>query len=377
VFLALREMRRAATRFGLLVLAVGLLVFLILVQQALQTGLITAFVGGIRNQSAPVLVFTVDAQRTLQGSVIPPPLEESIRATDGVGAAARLGQGTFTVRVGDADDADDADAAIVGTDDATLGMPEELRGGRLPAAPGEAVGSDADFEVGETVAVVGADANQPPVTLTVVGVARDVEISVTATLFTDFATYESAVRAANPDAAAVLPSVIAVRPAPGVSADELTARINAVAPQADALTREDAANESPGVAEVRQSFQIIFLLYGLVVPLVTGLFFLIITLQKSGSLVLLRAMGCRAGLLVRALLLQVVIVIALGLLFGVALYAPTTRLELGSLSLRFDATAVVVWAVLLLVLGVLSAIGAVRKVLSIEPIEATMGSGVR
>ena len=35
----------------------------------------------------------------------------------------------------------------------------------------------------------------------------------------------------------------------------------------------------------------IFLLYGLVVPLVTGLFFLIITVQKAGSLTLLRAIG--------------------------------------------------------------------------------------
>jgi len=351
-----------------------LLVFLILIQQALQTGLITAFVGGIRNQSAPVLVFTVDAQRTLQGSVIPPPLEEAIRGTDGIDAAARLGQSTFTVRVGEDSP---SDAAIVGTDDSSLGMPDALTDGRLPEAPAEAVGSAADAAVGDRVTVIGADPDAPPVELTVVGVARDVEISVTPTLFTDFDTYGSAVRAVNPGAADVLPNVIAVRPVEGVSPEDLTARLNELSPEIDALTREQAADEAPGVAEVRQSFQIIFLLYGLVVPLVTGLFFLIITLQKAGSLVLLRAMGGRAGVFVRALLTQVVLVIALGVALGVALYAPITRLEIGSLSLRFDAAAVVVWAVLMLVLGVLSALGAVRKVLSIEPIEATMGPGVR
>src|SRR3546814_7627348 len=78
--LALREIRRAKARFGLLIAAVGLLMFLILTQQALQSGLITAFVGGLEKQSAPVLVYSVDGQRTLQGSVIPPPLEEAIRA---------------------------------------------------------------------------------------------------------------------------------------------------------------------------------------------------------------------------------------------------------------------------------------------------------
>ncbi len=64
MFLALHEIRRALVRFALLGVAIGLLVFLILFQQTLQDGLLTAFVGAIRNQSAPVLVYSVDGQRT-------------------------------------------------------------------------------------------------------------------------------------------------------------------------------------------------------------------------------------------------------------------------------------------------------------------------
>jgi putative ABC transport system permease protein len=372
VFLALREMRHAAVRFGLLVLAVGLLVFLILIQQALQDGLITSFVGGIRNQSAPVLVYSVDGQRTLQGSIITPDVEDAIVGAPGVGRTARLGQSTFTVRVGDDGT---SDAAIVGTDDPDLGRPDDLTDGRRPAASGEAVGSDVDFAVGDEVTVIPA-ADAAPVTLTVVGLARDVQISVSPTLFTDFATFEDAVRAANPDATDVLPNAIAVEPADGVTAEQAVEDVNAADPEADALTRADAADEAPGVAQVRQSFQVIFLLYGLVVPLVTGLFFLIVTLQKARSLVLLRAVGAQAGVLARALLVQVTTVVVLGLAVGVALYAPLTRARIGSLALRFDTTAVVVWAVLLLVLGLVSALVSVRRVLRIEPVDATMGPGV-
>ena len=36
-------------------------------------GLITGFIGAIREQSAPVLVYSVDGQRVIQGSVITPP----------------------------------------------------------------------------------------------------------------------------------------------------------------------------------------------------------------------------------------------------------------------------------------------------------------
>ncbi len=151
MFLALREMRRAKLRFGLLIVAVGLLVFLILAQAAIQSGLLTSFVGAIERQSAPVLVYSVDGQRTLQGSVIPPPLERQVRAVTGVAGAGRIGQGTFTVRADGS--TEDSDAAVIGYERADLGAPDRLGAGRLPRAAGEAVASAADFAVGDRVRV--------------------------------------------------------------------------------------------------------------------------------------------------------------------------------------------------------------------------------
>ena len=58
MFLALKEMRRAKVRFGLLIVAIGLLVFLILFQQSLQNSLLRGFTGALRAQSAPVLVYS-------------------------------------------------------------------------------------------------------------------------------------------------------------------------------------------------------------------------------------------------------------------------------------------------------------------------------
>lgn len=375
MFLALRELRRAKVRFGLLVAAIGLLVFLILTQQALQDGLITGFVGAIRAQSAPVIVYSVDGQRTFQGSVITPHLEQAIGAVDGVARAGRLGQGTFTVQV---EGGAESDAAVIGFETSGLGDPRQLSAGRRPQAAGEAVGSADDFGLGDQVAVVPAVAGAPEARpLTVVGLAEDAQIQVTPTLFVAWPDYESVVRTTNPDATAVLPSAIAVRPEPGVTDAELARRINGASDEADALTRSEAADEAPGVAEVRQSFQVIFLLYGLVVPLVTGLFFLIVTFQKSASLTLLHAIGARSSTLVRSLLAQVLIVMAAGIAVGTALYAPLSQARAGSISLRFDVGAVLFWSMLLLVLGLASALVAARRVLAIDPIEATVGGGQR
>jgi len=377
MFLALKEMARAKTRFGLLVAAIALLVFLILFQQSLQNGLITGFVGAIRNQNAPVLVYSVDGQRVIQGSVITPELDAEVRSADGIGEVGLLGQGTFTGAPSGVA-ADSFDTTILGyelgPDGRGLGAPTELSAGRYPTSDFEAVastGGDDEFAVGDTVVL------QPGgFEVEVVGLADDVQLNVSATLFTSYDTWSGAVRSVNPDAGEPLPNVMLAAPAEGVTPDELVDSINAQSLDLDALTREDAASETPGVAQVQQSFQLIFLLYALVVPCVTGLFFLIVTFQKANSLTLLRAIGAPARRLVSALMIQVVIMITGGLVVGTALYFPLSQARLGGLSLRFETGAVIFWSVLLLTLGVASALVAARRVLRIDPIEATTGAGV-
>ncbi len=373
MFLALKEMRRAKVRFGLLMAAIGLLVFLILFQQSLQNGLLTGFVGAVRNQSAPVLVYSVDGRRVIQGSFITPDLEAQIRAIDPatVAAAGRIGQGTFTVTAGDVL----TETTILGYENPTLGAPTTMVEGRLPDKPEEAVASESDaaagFAVGDVVRV-----EPGGLEITVVGLARDVQLNVAPTLFVQYQTYLDAVVSRNPDAGEPLPNVVALQPADGVAPAAVVTAVNAISDDLDALTRADAADKTPGVAQVRQSFQVIFLLYGLVVPLVTGLFFLIITFQKANALTLLRAIGAPAGRLVSSLLVQVLLVVGFGLVMGIALYTPLSQLRIGGIPLRFETQAVVFWSVLLVVLGVVSSLVSARRVLRIDPLAATTGAGV-
>ncbi len=372
--LALREIRRALVRFALLSGAIGLLVFLILFQQTIQVGLITSFVGAVEHQSAPVLVYPIDGRVNLQGSVVMPELQDAIESVDGIEVAGRIGQGTYSVRTGAAGDDGEQTVAILGYDDERVGAPDTMTDGRLPEAPGEVVAlasaAGDGFDIGDTVTVLPGD-----VELEVVGLAEEIGLQASTSLFTTYETFESVVTGTNPDATSAPPAAIGLRPAEGVSAEQLVERVNDQVPDADAYTRADAAAETPGVAQVQQSFQIIFVLYGLVVPLVTGLFFLIVTLQKAGALTLLRAVGVPAPRLVRSLVAQVLLVMGLGIVIGIAMYVPLSNQQLGGIPLSFQAGAVVFWAVLLLVLGVLSSLFAARRVLAIDPIEATKGAG--
>jgi putative ABC transport system permease protein len=371
LMIALREMARAKVRFGLLVGSVALLLFLIVFQQTLRNGLITSFVGAIRHQSAPVLVYSTDARRTLQSSAIPPELEARVRDVDGAAAVARLGQGTYSVRA----DGDVTSAAIIGYERRRLGAPQELVAGRYPRATGEVVANVTDasngFDLGDVVRVLPAGLE-----LRVVGQAEDTNLQASPTLFTTYDTWLRTVSASNPDARTPPPSALGVAPTRGTDPSVVVRRINSISTDLEALTRADAASEAPSVRAVSRSFLLIFLLYGLVVPLVVGLFFLILTLQKARTLTLLRAIGARSRTLVRALVLQVLIVVGLGAALAVLVYLPLSQQRIGSIPLRFDVGAVVGWTAGVLVLALASTWFSVRRVLRLEPADA-LGGGAQ
>jgi putative ABC transport system permease protein len=100
---------------------------------------------------------------------------------------------------------------------------------------------------------------------------------------------------------------------------------------------------------------------------------LIVTLQKARTLTLLRAIGARSSVLVRALLTQVLVVVGLGVAIGTLLFLPLSFQRVGSIPLRFDPMTVAVWALAILALGLVSAWFAARRVQCIEPVEALAG----
>lgn len=366
VLLALREMRRAKVRFGLLSAAVGVLVFLIVFQQALLSGLVTEFVGAIRNQSADVLVYGSDARLNLQGSVVLGGAADQVAKVDGVAAAEPLGVATVTVDAG----RERQDATLFGHTLDGPGRPVTLAEGRRPQRDGEAVAStgaaEDGFAVGDRVVV------QPGgIEIEIVGSARETSFSVTPTLFASFATYEAVRLAVNPDAPAVVPSALAVAITDGADADDVASAINRSVEGVEAATRARAADEAPGVEAVSQSFGVILLLTYVVVTIVVGFFFLILTVQKRASLTLLRAVGAPTGRLVGGLAVQVAFVLACGLVLGTALAALALRSSGSGIEARVQPGSLAGTSAVLLVLAAVACIGAARRIVRLDPGAAT------
>ncbi|MCZ7528896.1 MAG: ABC transporter permease [Acidimicrobiia bacterium] len=375
MLLALREIARAKIRFGLLAGAVGLLVFLILFQQGLLGGLVTNFIGAVDNQRSPILVFNDQARSNVEGSFLTSDQADAVAAVDGVGESGLIGEGTYTVDAGD----EIQDAVLFGYELGGLGEPLTLDDGRLPEGPDEGVASSADadkgFAVGDTVEIVGADGSDGP-RIEIVGTGDKLRWSVSPTVFVSYETFEAAQSAVNPDAPVVFPSLVAVEPADGVDTDELTDRIDAEVPGTEALTRQEAVDRNPGVQGVNQSFGIILLLAFLVVALVVGFFFLILTVQKAKSLTLLRAVGAPSGYLVRNLLVQITLVLGAGVAVGLGLVTVISALDAtGNVAVDLEMRTALFTILGLAVISLLGGLASIRRVLKIDPLRATLDSG--
>jgi putative ABC transport system permease protein len=170
----------------------------------------------------------------------------------------------------------------------------------------------------------------------------------------------------------VLPSLVAAEPEAGVSPSELADRITADVEGVEALDQDTAVAESPGVAAVNQSFQIILALAFVVIALVVGFFFLILTVQKTRSLVLLRAVGSPTGYLVRALMVQIVVVFVAAALVALILFSVARAVDVtGDVGLSLPAGPTAVTIAVLGALALLAGAASLRRVFRIEPVRAT------
>ena len=158
----------------------------------------------------------------------------------------------------------------------------------------------------------------------------------------------------------------------GAVAQSLTASVDGI----EALDRATAVYALPGVGQITQSFSILYLLLYIVVTIVTGVFFLILTVQKRTALVLFRAMGASSRDIVTMVLIQVVVVVGLGAVVGSSVTAGLLSLTSDTFGASLGAATTATTIAAIVALGLLASTGALRRVLAIDPVEATMNPGI-
>ncbi|MBK6309177.1 MAG: ABC transporter permease [Candidatus Microthrix sp.] len=374
MFVAFKEIRRSLGRFSLLTMAVALLVLLLLFFQAVAGTLTSGLTGGLESSSADVLVYDQQARRNPATSILSPEVEAEVAAAPDVVATSPIGLSVFTGTVDGSSSADaEVDVQLVGGDPSGPSVPADIASGRLPSAQGEALFSGSSFdspiEIGQQVKVEG-------VSFKVVGTADDAAFNVLPTLYVPYEDYVLASQARAGKSIDVAPSLIGVSVAKGADPAEVARSLTKSIDGVEALDRSEAVAALPGVGQITQSFSILYLLLYIVVALVTGVFFLILTVQKEDALVLLRAVGASSRDVIASVLIQVLVVVGLGALIGSAVTAGLLALTRDVFGAGLSPSTAATTFALIVAIGLIASVGAVRRVLAIDPINATTHRGI-
>lgn len=107
--------------------------------------------------------------------------------------------------------------------------------------------------------------------------------------------------------------------------------------------------------------------------LVVGFFFLILTVQKLHSLTILRAIGATTGYLAWSLLIQIVVVVAVGALLATAVLWLATLGSNPAFPLSVDGRLVATITGVVMVFSILAVLLAMRRVARADPADAAQG----
>ena len=360
------ELKRSKGRFALLTAGAGLLVFVLLFQQLLLGAVLDGLSSAAGNQSGEILVFATQARRNLAGSLVTPMQLKAIAAVPGVADAAELGVTILATRGNLVKPGGKTtDASVLGYRTDRAGAPTNVVKGRLPQTGTEILASEEDaygrYDLGGTITIEpGASV------MTIVGLTAHSRYNVSPTLWIPWSGYSDVLKAANPDAKIVLPSVAAVKVAPGATVSTVMTGIAALA-DLDPVTREEAAGNAPGAAAVQVAFSVVMGLGYLVVGFVIGFFFLTLTLQKASSITLLRAIGAPQRYLVRSLFEEVLLVTVGGLAFGLVLMMATLPLVRTGVPVTASPSAVISCSAISLGVALLGALAPMRRILRTDP----------
>lgn len=373
MFLAWRDMLFARTRFLLMGLVLALMSILIVIISGLTSGLINDGVSGLKameGEGADVIAFEdgTQADSAFTRSIVPVTAAEDLAAADGIEDATPMGLSIVNARN---QDGTPVDLTLLGVEPdsfiAPEGMPalaERTEGEPTPTAREVIVSAtleDDGIAVGDVITL---DRLETELKVTAFADGQrtfgHVDIGyVPIDVWQEAHAGARAGEAANPHAYEEA-SVIVAQGTPTGDVEGL-----------DVRTVEESFQSSPGYGPETMTLSMIEWFLYIITALVTGAFFLVWTIQRSGDIAVMRAMGATRGFLLRDSLGQAVVILALSIAVGVGLaVALGLWLESSPMPYVTEMGPILGGAAMLFVAGLIGAVIAVFRVTRTDPLTA-------
>ncbi|MEV6974851.1 ABC transporter permease [Kitasatospora sp. NPDC093806] len=353
MFVAWRDLGFAKGRFALMGTVIVLITVLVGLLSGLTAGLGRQNISAISGLPADHLAFgrPADGQKlSFTDSQVTPEQWQGWERTPGVSAAQPLGIATTKATAG----ARTAALSVFGVPDGSTLAPQ---GASL--APGGAVLSESaakdlgGLRPGDALTLAGRS-------LRVTAVAGDASYSHTPVVWTTLTDWQQVAPGGAGHA-----TVVALSTTAGADLDAADARLGTeTRDRTDALAAIGSYTSENGSLQLMRGF--LFAISALVI----GAFFTVWTIQRSGDIAVLKALGASTRYLLRDALGQAVLLLVLGTAVGTAIAVGLGAVIGSAVPFVLDAPTVLLPAAVMIALGAVGAALSIRRITSVDPLTA-------
>lgn len=360
--LALLELRRRPSRFATATAILTLIAILLMFLGGLLDGLVASSTGAIRAQNADAIVYSDTAQASFVRSRIDPEVRAQVEAVSGVTEVGGIGNVQLGARIPGNGPRDLAGVALFGYEIAPDGVPEAPPDGQAWAD--DTLKADG-VEEGMIIELGPARSK-----IEIVGFVTDTSFNGQASLWASPTTWREVLSANRPDAQ-LGPGVFQALIVRGAGDDLPTAIDAATDGSTESFTVSAAINAIPGVSEQSSTFNQIIGVTVAIALVVIGLFFALLTVERTSLYGVLKALGAKSSTIFAGLVAQAVVVTAIAAtIAGTLVTVLDLLLPPGSIPLLVTPTRIIVSTMLLLVAAILGCSFSLRRVLRVDPASA-------
>lgn len=372
MFLAMREMRHSKARYGLIMVIMLLVSFLVLFVTGLARGLSYANISALQNMPASYFAVQSDADHTFRRSQLGDTELAAVQEVTGEAKATPLGVQTSTITAAGADVK--ADVTFFAVDMKGMLAPKVTEGAGLT---NEVQGS----------AVVDAKLKQSGVTLgstiqdqasgmswTVTGFVKDSSYSHTPVVYINQLDWQAmkqgTVQAGGSGSGNAPYNVIAL----DITAEQ-AAQIADQQKSIEVITQKQAISSVPGYAAEQNSLLMMIVFLFVIAAVVLAVFFYVITIQKTSQFGILKAMGTKMSYLAWSVVGQVMLLSVTSLVLGVLL---TLGMNMGlpdTMPFELDGQTMLLTGLLFIGMSLLGSLISVARVAKVDALEAIGRAG--
>ncbi|ARP42531.1 Putative hemin transport system permease protein HrtB [Geobacillus thermodenitrificans] len=367
MFLAIRELKHGKLRFSMIGLITVLIAWLVFILSGLGNDLSTLSAATFKNMNAHYVTFEEGSRASMSRSLLSESLVKELENQTNVTAASAMGATMGTVFKSASADKVKVDVAILGITPGSFLEPSVIEGKPLQAdKPLEVIVNDTlkkkGFKIGDTLEIEGSLEK-----VKIVGFVTNETYNHLPAIFTTLDKWRSIQFAALGSDKGIEKPVNAIM-LQGENIDP--EKLNKHFKNTETVTKAAAIQGMPGYKEENGTIMMMLAFLLAISAFVIGVFFYVLTLQKSNQFGILKAIGASNRFLGKAIVSQVFLLSSISIVVGILLTYGTALILPDEMPFSLDTKLVVVYALLLLVVSILSSLISVRKITKIDPLQA-------